>query len=82
MLIDIAAAGVKLHGSPAHDPRGLSRVVALPLTPGVEASGRIAAVGGRRHRPARRRPRRLWYYAWGSYATQVIAHAAAMVAAA
>ena len=77
VLVDIAAAGVN-YMDVGTRVGFLSRVVALPLTPGVEGAGRIAAVGDG-VTDLHVGDRVAWYYAWGSYATQVVAPAAAMV---
>jgi NADPH2:quinone reductase len=77
VLVDIAAAGVNYMDVGTRQGF-LRRVLPLPLTPGVEGAGRIAAVGAG-VTDLRVGDRVAWFYAWGSYAQQMVAPAAALV---
>ena len=76
-LVDIAAAGVNFMdtGTRRGFPGGKTD---LPLTPGVEGAGRVAAVS-EGVTNVRVGDRVAWYFAWGSYAEQVIAPADQLV---
>lgn len=77
VLVDIAAAGVNYMDVGTRQGF-LRRVLPLPLTPGVEGAGRIAAVGAG-VTDLRVGDRVAWFYAWGSYGQQMVAPAAALV---
>jgi NADPH2:quinone reductase len=77
VLVDIAAAGVNYMDVGTRE--GMRRVkMTLPMIPGVEGAGTIAAVGeGVANLNVGDRV--AWFYVWGSYAEQVIAPAEALV---
>lgn len=76
VLINIAAAGVNFMDTGALT--GTTSQSALPLTPGVEGAGTVAAVG-EGVSGVKVGDRVAWYYVWGSYAEQLIAPVEAIV---
>jgi len=76
-LIDIVVAGVNFMDTGTR--RGFSGgMTDLPLTPGVEGAGRVAALG-EGVTNVKVGDRVAWYFVWGSYAEQVIAPADQLV---
>lgn len=71
VLVDVVAAGVNFMdtGTRRGYPGGRTE---LPLTPGVEGAGRVAALGDD-VTTLKVGDRVAWYFVWGSYAEQVIA---------
>lgn len=74
--VDVAAAGVNFMDTGTR--RGLYLLAPLPMTPGVEGAGRVAALGaGVTGLSVGQRV--AWYFAVGSYAEQIVAPADALV---
>ncbi|UVF22832.1 quinone oxidoreductase (plasmid) [Microvirga terrae] len=76
VLVEIAAAGVNYMDIGTRV--GMYSIAPLPMTPGVEGAGRIAAVG-ENVRDLKVGDRVAWFFAVGSYAERIIAPADAMV---
>ncbi|MBE1528996.1 NADPH2:quinone reductase [Sphingopyxis sp. OAS728] len=75
-LVSVSAAGVNFMDTGTR--RGLTPGKSAPVVPGVEGAGTVLAVGPRvvDIRPG---DRVAWYFAWGSYAEQLIAPADQLV---
>jgi NADPH2:quinone reductase len=77
VLVDIAAIGVNYMDVGTRE--GMRRVkITLPMTPGVEGAGTVAALG-EGVANLKVGDRVAWFYVWGSYAEQVVAPADALV---
>jgi NADPH2:quinone reductase len=68
-LVDIASAGVNFMDTGTR--RGISGKIDLPMTPGVEGAGTVVAVG-KGVTDVKVGDRVAWFFAWGSYAEQII----------
>jgi NADPH2:quinone reductase len=76
VLVDIVAAGVNFMDVGVRE--GMYSIAALPMTPGVEGAGRVAAVGGGVE-GVKAGDRVAWFFAVGSYAERISAPADALV---
>ncbi|MET3918440.1 NADPH2:quinone reductase [Variovorax sp. OAS795] len=77
VLVEVAAAGVNFMdtGTRRGHPGGRTD---LPLTPGVEGAGKVISLG-KEVTSFKVDDRVAWYFAWGSYAEQVIVPATQLV---
>ncbi len=76
VLVDVTAAGVNFMDVGTRT--GLNSIAPLPMTPGVEGAGRVAALGPD-VRGLSVGDRVAWFFVVGSYAERVIARADALV---
>ena len=77
VLVDVAVAGVNFMDVGTRFG-ALAGFLQVPMTPGVEGAGRVAALG-EGVTDLKVGDRVAWFFAWGSYASQLIAPAEALV---